>query len=152
MHPPHLPLVDRGVPSRRERLRPWMRGFTAAMLLVLLAALAERAPADVESDQTPSSAAAKADAARSTLRREGDRYEGLGRFETTGDRITFYAADTGESFRVVENLALERVARVLEETAGFVADRQWQITAEVLEFRGANYLLLQYVVLKARSP
>lgn len=82
-------------------------------------------------------------------RREGDRFEGPGRFEVTGDRITFYTADGLESFRVVENLALERVARVLEDPAEAGQQRVWQIRAEVLEYRGANYLRLERVILKS---
>jgi hypothetical protein len=84
------------------------------------------------------------------LRREGDEYSGLGRFETTGDRITYYAEDNKESFRVLENLALERIARVLEDPSGLGHARKWSVTGLITEFRGSNYLLIERAILKGR--
>ena len=69
-----------------------------------------------------------------------------GKFMTAGDRITFYLSDGDESFRMLENLALERVWRMLENAR----DRQWPVSGEVTEYRGANYLLITRAVLKAR--
>src|SRR5687768_15245816 len=42
--------------------------------------------------------------------------EQMGRFQPTGDRMMFYAADGERRFGVLENLNLERVARLVGET------------------------------------
>lgn len=72
-------------------------------------------------------------------RREGSRFDGIGRFEVTGDRVAFYPGDQTESYRVLENLALERVSRVLGETR---EARQWNVSGVFMEYQGGNYLLL----------
>jgi hypothetical protein len=78
-------------------------------------------------------------------RREGTKFEGAGRFEITGDRVSFYPAEGQESFRVLENLALERVARVQGESR---EQREWQVAAVYTEYQGINYLLLTRAVVK----
>ena len=45
--------------------------------------------------------------------REGTQVNLVGRFEVTGDRITFYPKSESDPIRALENLALERVAREL---------------------------------------
>ena len=83
-------------------------------------------------------------------RREGDLFQGPGRFESTGDRITFYSEQDDEVFRVLENLALERIARILEDPSGLGASRKWGVTGVVTEYQGSNYLLIERAILKAR--
>ena len=82
---------------------------------------------------------------RSGLRqREGTRLtEVNGRFEVTGDRVSFATTDSADSMRVLENLALERIARVLAENR---ASPEWTISGTVTEYNGANYLLLTKAV------
>ena len=65
----------------------------------------------------------------------------IGRF-SGGDRYTFKTE--GSSFRVLENLNLERIATVVEDDA----QAQWLISGTITEFRGANYLLITRAVLK----
>lgn len=72
--------------------------------------------------------------------REGSKLADLeGRFEVAGERVTFFPADNSESFRVLENLSLERIHNVL---AGSRENPQWIVSGVVTEFNGANYLLL----------
>lgn len=79
--------------------------------------------------------------------REGSKItEEVGEFRETGGRIAFYPDATGHSIIVLENLALERVSRELDQ-----GKRKWSVTGKVTEFRGSNYLLLERVVLKSRS-
>jgi hypothetical protein len=59
--------------------------------------------------------------------------------EISGDRATFYPADSQEPLRVLENLALERVVRILSQSRG---DQEWLVTGVVTEYRGANFLLV----------
>ena len=81
------------------------------------------------------------------LIREGTRIEMVGSFRGGGvEPISFRPFGRDESFRVLENLALQRVAKVITTSKR----RQWQITAEVTEFQNANYLLLKRVYLKAK--
>ena len=81
--------------------------------------------------------------------REGSRVsEVTGRFEISGDRVTFFPAGGRESFRLLENLALERVATVLSESR---ARQEWTVSGTLTEFRGANYLLLTKAVIKSTT-
>jgi hypothetical protein len=82
--------------------------------------------------------------------REGTRLtEITGRFELAGDRVIFHAASGRESYRLLENLALERVAQVLSESR---SKQDWIISGTLTEFRGANYLLLTKAVIKTVNP
>lgn len=80
--------------------------------------------------------------------REGTRLiDVAGRFDSTSDRSVFYPADADESYKVLENLALERIHKVLEETRA--GDKpQWIISGTVTEFAGGNYLLVTKAVIK----
>jgi hypothetical protein len=76
--------------------------------------------------------------------REGTQLtEVSGKFEAIGDRANFVFADSGESVHVLENLALQRVARVLPQVQ---PGTQWTISGVVTEFNGNNYLLLTKAV------
>jgi hypothetical protein len=72
-----------------------------------------------------------------------------GEFQSTGDRILFQPRDRKSGLLVLENLALERVARALEEIR---EPGLWSVSGTVTEFRGANYLLITRAVLKAKPP
>ncbi len=85
----------------------------------------------------------------SMRRREGEWYEGLGRFVFNGERVSFVPHEGPESFRVLENLALERVTRILEDPSGLGQKRLWRVAGRMTEYRGMNYLLLERAVLTA---
>jgi hypothetical protein len=112
--------------------------FPGVMLTLLGAALVVLAT-DQERDSKEKAATPGRTAAAKEGRREGTRFEGSGRFEVSGDRASFYPSEGEESFRVLENLALERVSRVLAETR---EPRQWQVTGTFTEYQGSNYLLV----------
>ena len=81
--------------------------------------------------------------------REGTRLlDAAGRFEVVGDRISFVFADSTESMRVLENLSLDRVFRVLSNSQ---ASPQWIISGTVTEYNSGNYLLLTKAVQTAKS-
>lgn len=71
----------------------------------------------------------------------------LGTFRVTGDRVAFYPREGGNSYRLLENLTLERVSAILSTSR---EDRLWTISATVTEFRGSNYLLLKSAMVKSR--
>jgi len=89
-----------------------------------------------------SSAAANAPAAKQVERlREGTRLtEVVGSFVAVGsDSITFSPAGSKDSYRVLENLNLQRISLQLDANRG---QRQWVVSGLITEFRGANYLLV----------
>lgn len=71
----------------------------------------------------------------------------LGEFQRSGDQYSFFAKETYGVLRVLENLALERVARVLDDNPSM---RVWSVTGVVTEYRNENYLLITRAVLKAQ--
>jgi hypothetical protein len=94
---------------------------------------------------TATSAAGKAKGADRL--REGTRLiDVVGAFQSVGgDSVSFSPGGNKDSFRVLENLALERVSRTLDENRG---TRQWVVSGTITEYRGSNYLLLTKVVVQ----
>ena len=79
--------------------------------------------------------------------REGTKVvQASGEFQATGERIHF-VSKTMPPLKVLENLALERVAQTLSERG---AGREWTVSGVVTEYRGVNYLLLTRASLKTR--
>jgi hypothetical protein len=83
--------------------------------------------------------------------REGTRLvDVVGTFQPVGaDGITFSPQGSKESYRVLENLALERIARALDESRGV---RLWVVSGLITEYRGSNYLLVSKAVMQADEP
>src|SRR5437763_1286636 len=52
-----------------------------------------------------------------------------------GDSVAFQPSGGKDSLRVLENLALERISRSLEDNRG----SKWTVSGLVTEFRGSNY-------------
>jgi len=81
--------------------------------------------------------------------REGFKLDSeLGEFREAGERITFYPSGDKTSFVAIENLALERVSRVLDENT---SPRTWSVSGIVTEYRGGNYLIVTRASLKTRA-
>ena len=81
--------------------------------------------------------------------REGTKLvEIAGRFMIAGERVTFVPQEAAEgvAYRVLENLALERVLDNLNESR---SDRLWIVSGTLSEYRGANYLLISKAVLQS---
>jgi hypothetical protein len=78
--------------------------------------------------------------------REGTKLiDVVGAFDFSGERAAFHPDGSRDSFRVLENLALERISRILSEGRG---PRQWTVSGLITEFRGTNYLLVQKAVIR----
>lgn len=78
--------------------------------------------------------------------REGSQLaEEVGSFEFVGDRVAFVPAGSRDSFRVLENLALERIVRELGDGR---TQQAWIVNGTWTEFKGANYLLVTKAVVK----
>ena len=85
---------------------------------------------------------------RQTRMREGVLVEEqLGTFQVAGDRITLKLPDQEQPIVILENLALERVWKVLDDTRG----RQWVVSGRVTEYRGKNFLILHRAVLRSEA-
>jgi len=77
--------------------------------------------------------------------REGTRLvDEPGQFQITGQRLVFVTSEGNRRFTLLENLNLERIARVLGE-----GDKQsvWRVAGSITEYHGANYLLVERAVL-----
>jgi hypothetical protein len=91
--------------------------------------------------ETPTTAGAPSGSAKPAERlHEGTRLiDDVGTFQDVGDRVVFLPGGNKDSYRVLENLALERISRTLDENR---RPRQWVVSGVITEFRGANYLLV----------
>ncbi|MBA4019115.1 MAG: hypothetical protein C0483_18265 [Pirellula sp.] len=85
--------------------------------------------------------------AKGIRQREGARIvERRGRFEVHGDRVIFFAQEPDAHYVVLENLALERVARVVEESGPQLL---WSVSGTLSEYRSSNYLMISRAMVKS---
>lgn len=126
---------------------------TARRLLMLAAILpgfgaylffSSSAPSQARDDQ---SARQLPTAEGSDRLREGVALDVVGSFKLTGDRIMFYSAADQRRFGALENLNLERIARMVSDSPDPL---QWSVSGTVTEYQGANYLLISRAVLKSK--
>jgi hypothetical protein len=82
--------------------------------------------------------------------REGTRLtDVVGTFQSIGnDNVSFSLGGNKDSFRVLENLALQRINQVLDENRG---PRQWIVSGLMTEYRGSNYLLVTKAVIDLKE-
>lgn len=106
----------------------------AATCAILLAGALLVGPAGPTAPEALASPSISRQREGSTLRNE------LGRFRLEGDRWVFAPRESSRTYRVLENLCLERVARLSAERG---AAMLWTVDGSLTEFRGENYLLLQ---------
>jgi hypothetical protein len=118
---------------------PWLSADVAAQP-------SKRANSTVENAPLASTNPAETERKRA---REGTKIEKTGYFRKTGDRVTFYTDDGKTRYRGLENLMLERIVRQIEDSPGQL---EWHVTAVLTEYRGANFLLVTYAVLKTSGP
>jgi hypothetical protein len=107
------------------------------------------APAGREAP-SPGAPLATGNAKNTERLREGTRLiDAQGTLASVGaDSVTFSPAGSKESYRVLENLALQRVGQVLDENRG---PRQWIVSGLITEYRGSNYLLLTKAVIQLQE-
>jgi hypothetical protein len=71
----------------------------------------------------------------------------VGEFQVAGERIRFRPRDRNVKLTVLENTALERVSRVLDETR---TPPTWSVSGRITEYHGSNFLLITRAVVKSR--
>ena len=96
----------------------------------------------------PAKPAAPGEKAAEKLR-EGTRLtDEIGGFTRVSERVSFAPAGGREPLRCLENLALERISRAIDESQG---QRQWVVSGVITEFRGANFLLVTKAVIQLQE-
>ncbi len=71
-----------------------------------------------------------------------------GMFKITGDRVTFISSDGRVRLVALENLALERIVRVITDSP---EKQEWIVTGAVTEYQGVNYVLVERAVLRSQA-
>ena len=106
-----------------------------------------RAP---ELGNAPAVAPAKAGATKEKQKlREGSKLDDVrGRFDFAGERMAFYPSGETESYRVLENLTLERIWQTTQDSN---RRDEWLVSGTVTEYRGANYLLVTKAVIRLQD-
>ena len=129
---------------------PLLTGLALVGVSAALFAQTPEAKTPVVRTQLAASPSARPSEGGRRLREGTKLIEVEGRFEFTGDRMAFFRADAEESYKVLENLALERINKVLEETRANEKP-QWMISGIVTEYHGGNFLLVTKAVIKAQE-
>lgn len=127
-------------------------GLSLALLLLALHSVFGDKQLPTAVSPTPAAGpTSSVDAEQSQRRyREGTRLtDRIGYFQVTGDRVAFYSQQDDRRFPALENLALERVARVVGESSSDAM--QWSVSGILTEYRGENYLLVTRAILKSES-
>lgn len=119
-------------------------GLWAALVAVAGVSLAAQV-----SSQRGNATDAAAGGAKVMLHREGTKIKDEpGRFALVGNRIN-YVTSAGLQYVCLENLNLERVARIMGSTPDSV---EWMISGSVTEYQGSNYLLIERSTRKLVVP
>ena len=143
--------MNRGASSVRIGLLVVLASLLAMPTLLgeTKTAVGPRASANVDNDRK-SKPGGEADGEPNRKRqREGaSLVDVTGSFRARGERYLFRHADTAREYRVLENLALERVTRAIGTHA---EDRLWTVSGTFTEYYGENLLLITRAVLKAHT-
>jgi hypothetical protein len=112
--------------------------------------LAKETPKELSASRSPRPAANKPPtlAPGHRLREGAELIDQPGHFQRSGDRILFVARPSNGRFVVLENLNLERIARIVAERP---QDLPWKVTGTVTEFRGTNFILIRRATLGGPS-
>lgn len=135
---------ERDLTTENSRGRSCAAGWPHARRCGYCLALAAVASLSGLAAQPTSQRAKPADApsaaSKTMLHREGTKIKDEpGRFALVGNRINFVTS-AGVQYVCLENLNLERVARIMGSTPDTV---EWVISGTVTEYQGSNYLLIE---------
>lgn len=127
--------------------------LTVCVTVAFATASAVRGESPTSSPESTAAAATCSD----HRQREGSRMDGQqGHFKLTGDRLTFHVSQSQEKYLGLENLAMERIAKVVSERHDSPEQLTWEVTGVFTEYRGNNYLLITHALIKnetsARRP
>ncbi len=131
--------------------------FSWLMLAAAFGTVLAVSAQDIQPLRDESSAPHRADSNRAKRHREGMTLQKLeGVIQQVGENyvLAIVGSDgrqTGEQFRLLENLALERAANLLQQSESPEA-RLWVVSGTVTEFKQNNYLLMTRIVAKEQMP
>ena len=130
------------------KLKTLLRRFGLALIVLgLMVLLADHLTADGTASRSKANGPQKGEDELLGRDREGSKLiNQIGEFHEAGERISFYFDGSTRSFVVLENLALERISRKLDQ-----GTRKWSVTGTITEFRGSNFLLVERALMKQRS-
>ena len=84
--------------------------------------------------------------------REGSRLANQrGYFRGSGDGLTFHFQDSEEKYPALENLALERIGKVMSDRHDHPDQVHWTVSGFFTEYRGSNYLFITHAVLESKT-
>jgi hypothetical protein len=113
------------------------------------ATLTSGAPANPPSDMPPPAATSQPAKSAERLRENTRLVDVTGVFQSVGaDSVTFSPTGSKEAYRLLQNLALERLSRTLEENRG---SRPGMASGIITEFRGSNYLLITKAIFQSQD-
>lgn len=152
-HRPNRRVLVRRAAGRMPAISLFSAGILLLGVALVLAQTASPPNDSAEPTDGKTEVAAAADVAEGPLQREDRLREGTelvdqpGSFRMTGDRIAFFT-DLGKGRLIaLENLALERVGRTIEDNP---SPPKWLVTGVITEYRGENLLFIQRAVLRNR--
>jgi hypothetical protein len=129
------------------------RSLVGGAALVGCLAVVELAAQQSPLQRDPLKSAASSENAMATgmkefRQREGVAFEQEGMVQFSGERLTFVSPDGKLRLLMLENLALDRVARTLRDSTVKI---HWKLSGTLTEFQGSNYLLLDRAEMVQRS-
>lgn len=125
-----------------------MHRLRLSLALLLIASIVSLASL-CSTAQNEGTSLTQGDSSSSTLRREGTHVEFGGHFNVSGERATFQADEESIQFRALENLALDRILRMVRDAGS--RQLHWTIEGNLTEFHGQNFLLIEHAVVTARD-
>ena len=134
----------------------WRKNATVLLGCVVASALLGGATPDSgtkrlggDSAKAPAGNGSKDSLGSLSVLREGTQIEGTaGVIRQVASGFIFTETDNGRELLLLENLALERLARLVERSNRAIL---CYATGTVTEYRGVNYLLLERTVLDAKG-
>ena len=74
-----------------------------------------------------------------------------GYFRTTGDGLIFHLRESEERYAALENLALERIGKVMNDRHDHPEQLTWIVSGFFTEYRGSNFLFITHAVLENKN-
>lgn len=124
------------------------------VLVLLLCVPAAAQPFDSSNRPAPSppqssSESEETHSGEEQRQREGSQLSGeVGHFRSVGDRLVLQVHDSPNKYVCLENLALERIGKAINQRGARGNELLWDVTGTFTEYRGVNYLLVTRAVLR----
>ena len=125
-----------------------------ALFVVLSLCLAGAAQGEGELPAATSSAEHTGldDQTQDRRQREGTRLMNQqGYFRGSGDGLIFHLRNSEDKYPALENLALERIGKVMSDRHDHPDQLTWNVSGFFTEYRGSNYLFITHAILESKS-